>query len=208
MRRAPTGRLATSALFFFVLLFSTSSFAIDLGPDQPVIAVKWGRIGRGTAEISNGSTSDREVPAGPGSVIGAAFDFPLSRKLSAGIGLSWWLIDEGQWPSLTMGARKLDGMELSAHLKGLISFRNGRYAIRPGIGVGGLQGHYTVLTLQAGVELQASVSKRFGLGIESGVWCGPLGTDDEEDITIGPLGFLRVQLLFATGSRGQGNQHR
>lgn len=170
-----------------------------------MIAIKWGRVGRGTGETKRISTADREVQVEPGSTFGAAFDFPLSRTLSAGIGLSWWLVEEEHWPSLNLTSGNLGGIELAAHLKGLLSFHNGRYAIRPGIGIGGLQGHYTVLTLEAGVEFQTSLSDRFGLGLETGVWYGPLGTDDEVDISINPLGFMRLQLLIATGSREHDN---
>jgi len=201
MRTSNVGILLSVILSALIVLISTSVLAIDLGPDQPIAAIKWGLIGRGTAEISEISEPDSKVPAGKGSVIGASFDYPLSKRLTAGIALDWWMVETSHWPSLELTSVNLDGFELSAHLKGLISFHNGRYALRPGIGIGGCQGHYTMLAFHAGMEFQASVAERFGIGVEAGTWYSPAGTDDTVDIKVGPLGFLRFQLLIATGSR-------
>jgi hypothetical protein len=205
MRTSWMGCRWTALLFIGMIFVASSAQAIDLGPGQPCAAIKWGRTGRGSGEVKNVDDGSSEFSLKSGSSFGIAFDYPLGRYLSTGIDVDWWFIKGSHWPELNLTANSLGGIELGTHLKGLISLYNGRFAIRPGFGIGGFQSHYTILALRAGVEWQASFSDRFGIGVETGTWYAPIGTDDKHDISLGPLGFVRLQLLIATGSSKPNN---
>jgi hypothetical protein len=196
-----------AVLFIGVIFVASSAQAIDLGPGQPCAAIKFGRLGEGTVIVTQAGNTKRESRVGSAGSFGVAFDFPLNRYLYAGIGVDWQSMGEGISESFS-STGYIGGIELSAHLKGLFSFHSGRYAIRPGVGVGGLQGHYTSLALRGMVEFQASISERLGVGFEAGFWSIPIGTDDKKDISLDPVRFVRAQFLISmhsnkSGSNGQ-----
>jgi hypothetical protein len=199
-----TGYRWAAVLFIGVILVASSAQAIDLGPGQPCAAIKFGRLGEGTVKVTQAGNTKRESRVGSAGSFGVAFDFPLNRYLYAGIGVDWQFMGEGISESFG-STGYIGGIELSAHLKGLFSFHSGRYAIRPGVGVGGLQGHYTSLALRGMVEFQASISERLGVGFEAGFWSIPIGTDDRKDISLDPVRFVRAQFLISMHSNKNGS---
>ncbi|MEW5796606.1 MAG: hypothetical protein AB1772_09615 [Candidatus Zixiibacteriota bacterium] len=193
------GRVCVSVLAAITL--GGQCGAIDLGPGEPCAAFKMGRIGRTTMEITDIVNGDREAGLEPTWTIGVSFDYPLTQHLYAGAVVDWHWLGEPYPLPVDLRVGGVSALELGVQLKWLISLGDGRFAIRPGIGIGGAQGHYTLLAFRAGIEFQMSVSERFGIGIESGVWHSPVGTDSVTDVAIGPMGYLRGEVLFSVWGR-------
>ena len=185
------------------VLLSATGWAIDLGPGEPCAAFKFGRIGGGNIVIMNARQGDREVQAETAWTTGVEFDYPLSRYLYAGAALNWQWLGEPYIREIDLMGGGISAPELAVVLKGLISFNDGKLAVKPGFGIGGAQGKYTMFTMQAGVEFQASVSEQFGAGLETGVWYSPRGTDNYTDIRVGPSGYVRGELLFSVWGRSR-----
>ncbi|MCX6833727.1 MAG: hypothetical protein NTW07_01105 [candidate division Zixibacteria bacterium] len=200
MLRANLQPWQTFGLCLLIINLPFSVKAMDLGPGEPCMAVKLGRLNGATAVLSRIGVEGREIRITSASSLGLSLDFALTKHLYAGAVLDWHMRSNkyylesrsAQWSSSTL--------ELGAQLKWLISFGDGRYALRPGIGIGGGTGNYELLTLRASAEFQASVSDQNAIGLESGVWYVPVGTDDVYDIRIRPTFYLRAEFLFSIWS--------
>lgn len=178
-------------------MLSSSAWSIDLGPGEPCAAFKLGRFGSGTLVVSDVLNGDHETHTAPAWTTGVEFDFPLSQRLYAGAALDIHMMEEPYIQEIDLHGGGLSTVELGVQLKGLINFGGDRFALRPGIGVGGGQGKYSLLAFRAVMEFQASMTDQFGVGLETGVWYAPVGTDNRTDIRIGPAAFLRGEVLFS-----------
>lgn len=83
----------------------------------------------------------------------------------------------------------------------MIATPDGRFAFRPGIGIGGATSRQsTLLTVRASGELQVSLSPQIGLGLEAGLWYTPSGGNELESVRIGPAKYLRAVVLVSSGT--------
>ena len=179
----------------FVIL-PLNLMAIDLGPGQPSGSFKFGRMAAGDLKLTSLSSGQTLLRTRESKSFGASFDYPIARHLHIGLGADMHYCY----------GRLVD---VTVNLKGLIASPNGRFAFRPGLGVGAAaSGLASLLTIRAFGELQASVSRQFGVGVEAGVWYTPSGSHAEHSIRIGPTKYVRGVVLFSSGKQGPARSFR
>lgn len=179
----------TSAIFIAMILviLPVNLPAIDLGPDQSSASLKYGTMSAGDRKETFLFDAPKMSRTRETGWLGVAFDYPIARNLYLGA-------------AVDMSGHA--GIELGVSLKGLIASNNGKFAVRPGVGVGGAaSGNTELLTVRAFTELQVSVSRQFGVGLEAGIWYTPSGGDDMRSIRIGPLTYIRGMVLFSSGQK-------
>ncbi len=160
--------------------------------------VKVGMIGSGTVDIE-GEKIDQET----GINVGLAFDFPSGTFLHYGLSME---VMQMNWTAESE-SYQFDESELMLNIglefKGYLPLPAGPLVIRPGIGIGygALRrldrfNGTNYLTLRGFGELVYVRDRGPDFLFEGGLWYAPSGGDDETDIKIGPLIFLRAGVLF------------
>jgi len=170
-----------------VVILPLNLMALDLGPGQASGSFKYGRMAAADIKLSEAFGGELLYQGRASKTLGGSFDYPIAPHLHLGLGADMHYC-YGRLVDLTIS------------LKGLIASPNGKFAFRPGLGVGGAASRYaSLLTVRAFGELQASVSRKFGIGLEAGVWYTPSGGDVDQSIRIGPVTYLRGAVLFSYG---------
>jgi hypothetical protein len=184
-----------------VALHGTGVAAGNYASGESYTGVKLGLVNSGEVDIDGGRADFARDLTG-----GVFFDFPLGSRFHYGLSADYFAMKwraENDRHQFDVSEYLID---LGVNLKLSLSGGNSPFIVRPGIGIGfgwvpelegaGL-GSSTYTTLKVSVEV-AYFGGRGGLGLvaDGGVWYAPSGGDNELDVRIGPLVFLRGGLMF------------
>ena len=179
--------------------------AIELGRDKLCAAIKVGHASSGDMSYSSLLQGVREGRAFSESMLGVSFDYPIGLGFHLGAALDshplHWRLNSSM-PSSSEVSCTL--VEFGVALKKTVYARGSRFVVRPGIGVGGgpadtVTLYRSFITYRATLELLVGLSGPMGVGLEAGLWRTLSGSDNTNDISIGPLSFVRVEFLISGG---------
>ena len=184
-----------------LVLFSVVSLcASDFEEGGSYTGVKLGMVGSGHVNIAG-----READQAASFTGGVFFDLPFGNRLHYGLSadffsMSWqsesypFPFEESEWL-----------LDLGINLKGNFVGESSAFGFRPGVGVGfgvlrrmemaNVAGS-TYLTLKAFLEVVYSTPGDLSFLLDGGVWHAPSGGDNDKDIKVGPLVFLRAGVMF------------
>ena len=183
-----------------VLISTTGLFASDFEEGDSYTGIKLGMIGPGQIDIAG-----READQNASFTGGVFFDLPFGAHLHYGLSadffsMSWqsesdpFPFEESEWL-----------LDLGINLKGNFVGESSAFGFRPGVGVGfgvlrrmemaGVAGS-TYLTLKAFLEVVYSTPGDLSFLLDGGVWHAPSGGDNDTDVRVGPLVFLRAGVMF------------
>ncbi len=181
-----------------ILLSAAGASAIEVGEAESNAGVKVGILGRGTVELEG-----QEFDTDQSISFGAFFDYRVLGPLQLGLSVDFhhqnWVIDDRRYTENVKGMV----VDLGLNLKALLASEGSQAAIRPGIGIGfaPLEAMEIVrgsshMVGRATIEVLISPDTEIGGLFELGVWRTLRGSDDLQDVNVGPLVFARVGLVF------------
>ena len=172
--------------------------ASDFGEGEGYTGVKAGVIGSGEVKIE-GEGVDQDA----GVTFGLLFDFPYGRRMHYGAAVEFLQMN---WNAGSRSFRFSQSellMDIGITMKAMFPCAGTRFVVRPGVGIGfgmlrrmGSFNGSNYLTLKVFSEFIYFFEDLPAFLIDGGVWYAPTGGDINSDITIGPLLFLRLGVLF------------
>jgi len=163
------------------------------------VGLSGGVMGSGTSEI-NTITTDLSSSLSLGGFVDFAFGEHLHYGLAASYARMTWSVDDSL---LIIRDEKKTLIDIAVTFKADLGIRNGAVLIRPGVGVGfamlsRLSRLYGTNYLSVSAFTQVAVQIRGGTYamVDAGIWQAPSGGNDDYDITIGPLAYLRLGVMF------------
>ena len=198
MRIRGTFLCCITALLAVVLAGLEPAAAYDYAEGDSYTGVKVGMLGAGEVDLT-GETADQKAGFGAG----VFFDFPAGTHLHYGASVDLFSVHwKANTDTYSFDATELM-MDIGINVKAMLGRENGSFALRPGLGIGfGVLRRMAdfngsnYLTLKAFAEMVYFTPGTIALLLDSGVWYAPSGGDNDHDIKIGPLFYLRAGVMF------------
>lgn len=183
-------------ILLWAVLASAQRQGLDL--ERSRFTVSAGFLLSGDVELDSPTVDSRSAYS-----LGACFDIPIGNRFFLALSIDLHRQDwKGPWEDL---GRQAEGTlaDLGLGLKRLIYLGESRFALRPGVGIGFASlGNMLVtrgsnyLTASGTTDLIYMVSEQIGLMVEVGGWLTLAGSDNDQDITLGPMPLIRLGVVF------------
>jgi len=186
--------LLAGALLASILLSVTGRCDETVREIEALAIFKAGQAWAGDVKIDHA-----EYGADRGLSLGVAFDHPISDRFWLGLGADFRRMN---W---TLPYREAHGtlLEIDARLKYALPVEPTGIQLCPGVGIGlgslpnmDIVRGSSYLSASVFLELLLSVSRLVDVGLEVGGWGTLNGSDDSNDIKIGPLAFMRAEVAL------------
>ena len=185
-------------LVMIVSLLPMAAYADDYDEGESYTGIKIGFLGSGKVDLP-GDDVDQDPSFGAGFF----FDFPFGSRLHYGasadlLRMHWVATDDS-----TEFDEQETMIDIGINVKATIIGPNSSFALRPGVGVGfgalrrmARFSGSNYLTVKAFAEAVYFTPGDLAFLADAGIWYAPSGGDNENDITIGPLVFVRLGIMF------------
>ena len=182
----------------FILLTSSGLKASGIDFEQSRFTVKAGVIGKGAVDLRDFHTVNETAVS-----FGACFDYPIGSSFFFDFGVDFYRMNWVPRCELIGPNSRAMMVEINLGLKQLMFLSGSGLALRPGLslGFGSLGKMYEVkgssyLTGRISLETLVAVSDKLGLVAEAAMWSSLTGSDNDQDISLGPQAVLRLGLVF------------
>ena len=183
-----------------VLIGGTGVVASDFDEGDSYTGIKLGLVGSGQVDIAG-----REANQAASFTGGVFFDLPFGSRFSYGLSADFFSMSwESESPQFPFEASEWL-LDLGVNLKGNFLSESSALGFRPGVGVGfGVLRRMEManvagsnyLTLKAFLEIVYTTPGDLSFLLDGGVWHAPSGGDNDTDVKVGPLVFLRAGVMF------------
>ena len=182
----------------FILFTSSVVKADGIDFQQSHFTVKAGVIGSGPVDLRDFHTVNETAVS-----LGACFDYPIGSSFFFDFGVDFYRMNwVSRWELRGQNSRATMA-EINVGLKQLMLLSGSGLALRPGLSLGfGSLGEMneikgsSYLTGRISIEALVAVSKKLGLAAEAAMWSSLSGSDNDQDISLGPEAVLRLGLVF------------